>query len=295
MNARVFLHYSQAELDRNYDQQASAPNAPDIIAGYSRKSAEARANYRYETYNYGSHPDQTLDFFPANESSHRSTVIFIHGGAWRIQTKDDYSFVANAFVPNSANCIVLNFSKLPGVRLPEVVLQLQHALTWMLENSTKLRINQDRLYLCGHSSGAHLAATLLVTDWRNVGLQEPPVRGATLVSGSYDLKPVLLSSRRSYIFLSSREEHELSPVRHVHSRMPSVLVAYAERDTDEFRRHAQEFASAARQAGRLAELVSIKGINHFEIAALLGEADNDLLRRILTHVEASNSGYSWSK
>ena len=32
MNDTVFLHYSQAELDRNYDQRAWIKNAEEVVA-----------------------------------------------------------------------------------------------------------------------------------------------------------------------------------------------------------------------------------------------------------------------
>ena len=44
MNERVFLHYTQAELDRNYDQRGWIENAEEIIARYEPQRANvARA------------------------------------------------------------------------------------------------------------------------------------------------------------------------------------------------------------------------------------------------------------
>jgi len=283
---KVFLDYSQAELDRNYDQQASAPNAATVIGGYSARSEEVRRTCKHATHAYGSHTDEVLDFFPASAAD-APTLIFVHGGAWRNGTKNDYSFVAQEFVRAGIHCIVLNFSKLPAARLPAVAAQLQRALIWIVGNQAVLGIDPGKLYLCGHSSGAHLSATLIVTDWTKLGFASHPIKGATLISGAYDLKPVLLSARRSYVLLDENEEEALSPIRHVRPRLPSILVAYAENDTAEFRRHSVELAAALQPLGCLARVACFDGLNHFEIMAALGQPQHALPRMVAEHVWAT--------
>jgi hypothetical protein len=48
-----------------------------------------------------------------------------------------------------------------------------------------------RLYVSGHSSGGHLAAVVLTTDWqKDFGLPIDTVKGGLCASGMYDLYPV---------------------------------------------------------------------------------------------------------
>jgi arylformamidase len=189
--------------------------------------------------------------------------------------------VARAFVPEGFNVIVLNFSKLPQVRLPGVVDQLRTAITWIHRNAAGLGIDATRLYLCGHSSGAHLSALLATSDWSERGLPSDLIKGCALISGSYDLEPAVLSARGSYISVTKREERELSPI-HVADRLTCpVLVAYAEHDTDEFRRQSITFAEAARRAGKRCEILCLPGINHFAIVEHLAQKGSPLLSAIL--------------
>ena len=93
MNDKVFLHYSQAELDRNYDQRGWITNAEEMVARYiSRSEATRKALVQRQTVAYGSGADEVLDIFPTGRSG-APTLVFIHGGAWRNFTKDDFSFV----------------------------------------------------------------------------------------------------------------------------------------------------------------------------------------------------------
>jgi arylformamidase len=284
MNDKVFLHYSQAELDRNYDQRGWIGNAEAIIARYvARSEAARRVLEQRRDVAYGSGPDEVLDIFPTGTAS-APTLIFIHGGAWRNFTKNDYSFVAEALVAAGIHVVVINFSKLPSKRLPDVIMQARSAVAWVWRHANEFGGDPSRLYLCGHSSGAHMAAMVLLTDWARLGVAEDTLKGATFISGSYDLKPVLLSARSSYIKLNAAEEQVLSPIRHVERVPCPVLVAYAEGDTDEFQRHSREFAAALRKAGKLSDLVRLPGTNHFEIIEQVAQPASSLHRAIVAHV-----------
>jgi arylformamidase len=118
----VFLHYTQEELDRNYDQRGWVSNANEVIARYVAASKEVRSTLTYRTEAYGEHPDEQRDIFPAPQPS-GSGLIFLHGGAWRNFTKDDFSFVAKEFVMAGITTVIVNFSKLLTVGLPEMVVQ----------------------------------------------------------------------------------------------------------------------------------------------------------------------------
>lgn len=59
---------------------------------------QARQERHCETdYYYGASPAETLDFFPARKPG-APLLVFIHGGWWRSLDKQDFSFIAPAFV-----------------------------------------------------------------------------------------------------------------------------------------------------------------------------------------------------
>jgi arylformamidase len=279
----VFLHYTQAELDRNYDQRGWVTNANEVIARYIAASKEVRATLTHRTESYGEHSDEQMDIFPAPRPS-GAGLIFLHGGAWRNFTKDDFSFVAKEFVASGITTVIVNFSKLPVVRLPDVVAQVRRAIARFYQRASDFGMDPHRLYLCGHSSGAHLATTVLLADCPTFNAPEDVIKGCACISGCYDLHPVLLSARANYLKLTPEEVDALSPQKHVERLPCSLLVAYAEHDTDEFRRHSEDFAKSLRRAGRLSTLLRVPAINHFEIIELLSKSGTALLKAILSHL-----------
>lgn len=278
---KVYLNYTQAELDRNYDQRGWVSNALEVIGRYPVLAAAARKHLKHEAnVAYGPTPDELLDIFPAGKAG-AATQIFVHGGAWRNFTKDDYSFAAEAFVGHGINTVMVNFAKLPQVRLPDMVAQVHRAVAWVYRNVERWDGGRDRVYLSGHSSGAHLAAMALIRGWTDQGLPEMTIRGAHLVSGPYDLKPVLLSARSSYVKLTGSEEHELSPQRHANRIKCPIFIGYAEHDTDEFQRHSREFAAELDKNGRLNGIQRFNRLNHFEIMDAFGDPDSLLAKAII--------------
>src|SRR4051812_10714804 len=113
MTDKVYLHYTQAELDRNFDQRNWVKNALEIIGRYPELSKATRARLKHYSAAYGSGPDETLDIFPAAKSP-APVQVFVHGGAWKNFTKDDYSFPADAYVPAGIPTGGLNFFQGPA-------------------------------------------------------------------------------------------------------------------------------------------------------------------------------------
>ena len=244
MTKPVFLHYTQQELDRNFDQRGWVPNALEVIERFSARSRETRARLEHRAnVPYGPGDDETLDIFPAPRS--RGHVqIFVHGGAWKNFTKDDYSFPADSFVPAGVHTVVVNFTNLPNTRLPQMIDQVRRAFEWVYRNAESFGGDRAKLYVSAQSSGAHLSAAALQTDWATRGLTRDLIQAATLISGPYYLEPVVLSARSAYVKLSAEEVQSLSPGLHAGSMSCPVVLGYAERDTDEFQRQTREFAAA---------------------------------------------------
>jgi arylformamidase len=117
----------------------------------------------------------------------------------------------------------------------------------------------------GQSSGAHLASVLLTTDWNGrFGLPADLIKSGTCISGMYDLKPVRLSARSSYVSFDDETEEALSAVRHIGMLRAPIIIAYGSLETPEFQRQARDFASAIMNAGKKVKLLVGEHYNHFE-------------------------------
>jgi len=107
---------------------------------------------------------------------------------------------------------------------------------------------------------------VLVTDWqKEFKLPADTVKGGLLCSGMYDLKPVRLSARSSYVKFTDEMEETLSTQRHLSRLACPVVVAHGTLETPEFQRQTRDFAAAVKAAGKPAQLLVAQGYNHFEI------------------------------
>jgi arylformamidase len=271
MKPKVFQDYDQETLDHAFDQRAWAPNADEILERRQEQNNLVRARGHYQpNIQYGPGPDERLDVFPADLPL--APVHFhIHGGAWRWRRKEDASFAAPAFTATGTTYIVPDFGALPSVRLPDIVDQLARAVSWVYHNAKDLHTDPDRIFISGHSSGAHLCAVLLALDWAQYDLPENVLKGGLCISGIYDMKPVLLSARREYIDLSEHETFSLSPISTCGAIHCPVSIVYAQNDSPEFIRQSRQFAAILAENGKKAELVMAPGVNHFEIIDCLAQ------------------------
>jgi arylformamidase len=288
MTEKVFLQYTKDQLDHNYDQRAWAKNADEVVARYVSRSAEARSTLHCDLdIAYGPGADDRLDWFHAGKAN-APVVIFIHAGAWRNFNKGDFSFVASSFVADGCHVVVLNFSKAPAVRVPAILDQVRSGIGWVYRNLGRFGADPARVFVAGHSSGAYTTSMMLLTDWSRHGLLQGRIfRAAFCISGTYDLKPIILSARGSYIHLEGSEEHDLSPIRHLQRANTQVMVAHCEGDTDEFQRHSRDFAAALEERGLLLESIRLPSINHFEIIEAFADSNSPLNAKVLGYIARS--------
>ena len=88
--------------------------------------------------------------------------------------------------------------------------QVRRGVAWIYKNVASFGGDANRLYIGGHSSGGHLCGVTLVTDWqKEFGLPADIIKGGLCMSGMYDLKPVRLSKRSSYVKFTDEMEQAM--------------------------------------------------------------------------------------
>jgi arylformamidase len=225
-----------------------------------------------------------MDIFPATRTAAGALSpvhVHLHGGRWRILSKDETAIIAPTFVEAGIAFVTLNFSLIPKVRLPQMIEQLRKAIAWVYANAASFGGDANRIHLSGHSSGAHLAGVLLTTDWKARGLPENVIKSGLLLSGMYDMRPVMLSERASYVKLSEAEVLDLSAILHVERINAPLTLGYGSNETPEFQRHPQAFAETLRAAGKPVSVFKVDGANHYEMLREFTDANTPLARAAL--------------
>ena len=288
---RVWLDLDQAELDDAYDQSVYAPNQKQVTGRYVTNSEAVRARLGApRRFAYGPTPVEGLDVY-ATKQANAPINVFIHGGAWRVGAAKDYAFPAELFVQAGAHFVVPDFAPVQelGGDLMPMADQVRRAVAWVHRNAKSFGGDPDRLYVSGHSSGAHLAGVVLVTDWRkDFGLPADTVKGGLCCSGMFDLKPVRLSARSRYVKFTDEMENALSTQRHLDRLSTPVILAHGTLETPEFQRQSRDFAAAAKAAGKPVQLLVAQGYNHFEIIETLANPYGLLGRAVLEQMKLAS-------
>jgi arylformamidase len=269
----VWLDMDQKELDDAYDQSIYAPNQEDVKR--RRRLWCDRAIERLgapQRVAYGPTEIEKLDI---HKTTRRNAPIhiFVHGGAWRNGSAGEWAFPAEMFVTAGAHYIALDFVSVidTGGNLMPMVEQVRRAIAWVYQNGASFGGDPNRIYLSGHSSGAHLAGVALVTDWeKDFGLPADIIKGGLCCSGMYDLKAVRLSKRSKYVKFDDTIEQTLSSQRHLDQLRAPLIVAHGTLETPEFQRQARDFAAAVKAAGKPVQFIVGEGYNHFEMSETFG-------------------------
>ena len=269
----VWGDMDQIELDAAYDQDAYAPGAGQIRERYASSSAAARERLGApQRLAYGPSAVQGLDVYRA-PSTNAPIFVYVHGGQWLFGTAAVSAFPAELFIRAGVHFLALDFV---GVReaggdLTVMADQVLRAIAFVYRNAASFGGDASRLYVGGFSSGGHLAAVAMTTDWPTLfGLPAGIIKAGLCMSGLYDMKAVRLSKRGSYIRFTDAMEQAMSPQRYLARLRAPLIVSYGSNDTPEFQRQGREFAAAATAAGGAVTLVVGTDYGHFEMGESLG-------------------------
>jgi arylformamidase len=179
-------------LSREYNNRALVPDHPQYFARWAEDSARARSRMScYLDRRYGDMPGEAIDIFPARKGD-GTCMMFIHGGYWRSLDKKDFSFLAPAWVDAGVSLAAVNYDLCPKVSMEEIVQQMLRASRWLWLHAEDYGMDQDRLYVSGHSAGGHLVAMLMCAVWPVFDSRLPKDlwKGGLAISGLYDLRPL---------------------------------------------------------------------------------------------------------
>ena len=261
----IYRSFDQASLDREYSPSTRVGNIMPFIRRYEELSAAARsALYVRRDMAYGRSPAETLDFFPATRVG-APLHVFIHGGYWQELGKDESSFAAPTFVAAGAAFAALDYALAPHASMDEIVRQTRAAIVWLHRNAQRLGFDPGRIHVSGHSAGGHLVGMLLATDWaREYGLPAGVIKGATAISGIFDLEPIRLTYVNAPIGMDAAAARRNSPIHQPPRLSCPLILTYGENETDEFKRQTRIYRTACSRAGVPSRLVAMPGRNHFD-------------------------------
>ena len=291
--------WDSATREREYSPSSCiGGNYQPHIAAYAERSAAARAQFAGSAARldlaYGASASQRLDFFgPVASASVGVAVealrlppllVFIHGGYWQELSKEESSFAATDALAQGFAFAALDYTLAPAATVAAMVAECRQALVWLHAQAGALGFDPARIVVAGSSAGAHLAAMCALPGTQAAHV----VRGAVLVSGIYEVEPLVGTSINDALGLDAAAARAVSPALAAGLRgFPPSVVCWGEVETAEFKRQGRDFASRLRQAGSRCEVFEAPARNHFDVildladpATRLGAAAVALMRAI---------------
>ena len=242
-----------------------------------------------------------LDIYRPLEGDHHPVMIFIHGGSWRAGDKGWDGTKPQFFTAQGYVFASVNYRLSPKVHHPVHVQDVAHSIAWLHEHVAEYGGDPDRMFVLGHSSGAHLAA-LVATDERYLeaaGAELSAIKGVIVLDGGgYDIPKMVNSGE---LFSEGRYERafgddesvwiDASPITHVApgKGIPPFLLVHAWK-RNASREQAQELANALHDADVRAEIYHQPNKNHITLNSSIGDAGDDTTARIMQFLNSLQAG-----
>jgi acetyl esterase/lipase len=243
---------------------------------------EVRTDLPYQE-GASAHARHRLDVYLPQGRKGFPVLLFWHGGAWKFGSKDMYGPMGRRFAAQGIALAVANYRLSPEVKHPEHVRDAARAVAWVARHAAEWGADAKRLYVMGHSAGAHMA-TLLATDPRYLkehGLAPERLAGVIGVSGPY----VFAGNSLADVFgTNPRERRDAWPLSHVTdlpaAKLPSFLLLYAEQDYAGLPLAARALLGALERHGARAQAHEISGRDHVNIIIGAGRPEDPLTRHV---------------
>lgn len=288
------MHDSMSDAEREREYSPSSCIGGDyrsFVQAYRDQSAQARVAAErcggvWRSARFGDTSAQTLELcvpsvvmashatpdegdrsdgcMACNDSITRASpplLLFFHGGYWQELSAEASLFPATDCIRLGMAYAAINHTLAPNASVDQIVDECVNALAWLHTHASTLGIDRTRIVLAGSSAGAHLAA---MTALRTMGTARA-VRATVLVSGVFDLRPLVGTSINDALGLSAATANALSPLRTSLHGFPETVVCWGAIETAAFKTQSRDFATALQQSGTVCESFEVVGRNHFDV------------------------------
>lgn len=244
---------------------------------------------------YGNLARQKLDVYQPNiqgENNQKKppVVIFYYGGSWDSGDKGDYKFAAEAFTSNGFVTVVPDYRVYPEVVFPGLMADPASVARWVKDHIQEFGGDPNRIFLAGHSAGAHIAVMLSLDDeyLAKEHLKPTDFRGTIGLAGPYDFLP-LKTDRLKAIFGPEDQRWKSQPIEYVTGKNQPMLLLVGLKDNTVWTHNTFNLAAKIKDKGGPVKVVEFTTYGHIDMAAKLAKplrGNGDLLKPIVDFINS---------
>ena len=213
-----------------------------------------------------------LDVYTPTNAKNAPVVIFYYGGRWTEGDVASYEFVGAALAKQGFVAVVPDYRHYPAVKFPAFVQDAAKAVRWTHDHAQAYGGDVGRIFVMGHSAGAHLAALLATNEsyLAGVGGSRSWLAGMIGLAGPYDFLPFTDADIQD-MFGPPENYAASQPINFVDGRNPPLLLLHGENDDSVWPKNSRNLAAKVKAAGGPVELVLYPKMSHSWIVATLSQ------------------------
>lgn len=268
--------------------QASMQQGSQAVAVAPAAAASAELDIAYAELD----SKQTLDLYlPAKKPF--ATVVFVYGGGWHAGSGKSCTPIAKHLQQAGYACALVSHRLTPPDVFPAHIEDLASAFAWVKTNIASRKGDVERVFLVGHSSGAHLSL-LLASDPQYLAVHDlspKDIAGVVGMSSPVDLEPrasgdgygdALMGGKGADAFARDVAlMRAASPLQHVSRELPPTWLVVGEHDFPMLDGDARAFAARGKELGIEIRVDVAHARDHMGVVASLLDDDDAIWKGLL--------------
>ena len=183
-------------------------------------------------------------------------LVYIHGGYWQALSAADSRFNAADAQRLGVSLHAVEYTLAPHASVEQIVNECLIEVARIIDEA-----RPSRVVLAGSSAGAHLAA-MCARD----AVIAPRLHGVALLSGVYDLRPLVVTPTNEALRLDENSATRVSPqLLNSSAQLREALLAVGEHESSEFIRQNSDYARHLATVGTRVQCEVVKHRDHFDL------------------------------